>query len=54
MNVLDNAAFTGSLPSEIGLLTELVDLTLGKWKYLVDHLHCFSTSCVANHDFRLF
>ena len=40
MNVADNNAFTGSLPSEIELLTGLTYLDLGKWKYLVDHSKC--------------
>ena len=50
MNATDNNDFTGSLPNEIGFLTGLVDLRLGEWKYLVDHLDCLKVSCVANHN----
>ena len=30
-NLADNNSLTGSIPSEIGLLTELTNLELGKW-----------------------
>ena len=46
----DGNEFNGSLPSEIGLLTGLSNLDLGKWKYLVDHLDCVKVFCIANHN----
>ena len=49
LNPTVNNNFTGSLPSEIGLLTEIAYLAFGKWKYLVDYLDCLSISCFANH-----
>ena len=36
MNIADDNAFTGSLPSEIGLMTGLTDLILDKWKQYLD------------------
>ena len=47
-------AFTGSLLSEIGLLTGLSYLHLGKWKYLVGQLDCLSVACIANHHLSTF
>ena len=46
----DGSEFSGSLPSEIGLLTGLSSLGSGKWKYLVDHLDCVKVFCVANRN----
>ena len=46
--------FNGSFPSELGLLTELTYLSLGKWKYLVDHLDCLRVSCITNHNLGVF
>ena len=50
MNDTVNNAFTGSIPSEIGLVTGLSILYSRKWKYLVDHLDCLKVSCIANHN----
>ena len=47
-------AFTGSLPSEIGLLTGFLYLTLGKWKYIIDHLDCLRISFCTNHNLAFF
>ena len=54
MNSAANNGFTGSLPSEIGLLTELTYLGLGEWKYLVDHFDCLRISGAANHNLSIF
>ena len=54
MNPAGYNAFTGSLPSEMGLQTELLGLNLGKWKYLVVHLNCLRVCCVVSHNFSLF
>ena len=49
MNVAGYNSFTGLLPSEIGLLSGLFGLNLGKLKYFVDPLDLLSISCDANH-----
>ena len=40
MNDAGVNGFTGTIPSEIGLLTGLNYLSFGKWNYIVDHFDC--------------
>ena len=54
MNAAGNNGFTGTIPSEIRFLTGLVSLSLGKWKYVVDHFNSLRVSCVANHNLTIF
>ena len=54
MNGSVNNDFNESLPSEIGMLTGLHYLSLGKWKKLVDHMGCLWVSCVSFHNLRAF
>ena len=54
MNVTDSNGFTGSLPSKIGLLTEITYLRLCKWKYFVGNLSCLKVSCFTNYILIVF
>ena len=40
MNAAGYNEFTGSVPTEIGLITGLKYLDLSEWKYIVDRLDC--------------
>ena len=54
MNAAGHNGFTGTIPSEIGLLTGLWFLSLGKWNYIVDHFDCLKLFCVVNYILSIF
>ena len=54
MNAAERNNFTGSLQRQIGLLTGLTNINMGRWMNLVDYFDCLFISCFTNHILSVF
>ena len=54
MTTSEENQLTGSIPTEIGMLTKLTELALGKWLYCLDFLVCLLLLCMRCESTNLF